>query len=63
MPNLTKIVISQKISAIKDADKIIVLDNGNITNIDNHEKLIQCDEIYRDIDSLQQIGVNQNGTK
>ena len=63
LPNLTKIVISQKISAIKDADKIIVLDNGNITNIGNHEKLIQCDEIYRDIDNLQQIGVNQNGTK
>ncbi len=56
LPLMTKIVISQKISAIKDADKIIVLDNGQITNIGTHEYLLAKDEIYKDIDELQKIG-------
>lgn len=60
LPEMTKIVISQKISAIKDADKIIVLDNGTITNIGKHDELLKTDEIYKDIDSLQQIGGAQN---
>lgn len=60
LPNLTKIVISQKISAIKDADKIIVLDNGTITNIGTHEELLLKDEIYKDIDNLQKIGGSEN---
>ena len=63
LPNLTKIVISQKISAIKDADKIIVLDNGKITNIGTHEQLLKNDEIYADIDKLQQIGGSEDETK
>lgn len=63
LPNLTKIVISQKISAIKDADKIIVLDNGKITNIGTHEQLLKNDEIYADIDKLQQIGGIEDETK
>ena len=60
LPNLTKIVISQKISTIKDADKIIVLNNGEITNIGTHDELILKDDIYRDIDKLQQIGGSEN---
>ena len=53
---MTKIVISQKISSIKDADKIIVLDNGNITHIGTHEELLNTDDIYKDINTLQEIG-------
>ena len=60
LPNMTKIVISQKISAIKDADKIIVLDNGRITNIGTNDDLLKKDEIYRDIDSLQKIGGSEH---
>ena len=60
LPNMTKIVISQKISAIKDADKIIILDNGRITNIGTNEELLEKDEIYRDIDLLQKIGGNED---
>lgn len=56
LPNMTKIVISQKISSIKDADKIIVLDNGNITHIGTHEELLNTDDIYKDINTLQEIG-------
>ena len=56
LPNMTKIVISQKISTIQDADKIIVLDNGKISNIGIHEELIEKDPIYRDIYNLQVLG-------
>ena len=45
----TKIVISQKISAIKNADKIIVLDNGTISHIGKHEDLFLIDPIYKDM--------------
>lgn len=56
LPNMTKIVISQKISTIQDADKIIVLDNGKISNIGTHKELIEKDPIYRDIYNLQVLG-------
>ena len=53
LPDMTKIVISQKISTIQDADKIIVLDNGKISNIGTHDELIKIDPIYRDMYNLQ----------
>lgn len=56
LPDMTKIVISQKISTIQDADKIIVLDNGKISNIGTHDELIKIDPIYRDIYNLQVLG-------
>lgn len=60
LKNMTKIVISQKISTIQDADKIIVLDKGKITHIGTHEELLVNDEIYKDIASLQSVGGEQN---
>lgn len=56
LPKMTKIVISQKISTIQDADKIIVLDNGKISNIGTHEELLAKDHIYKDIYNLQVVG-------
>ena len=56
LPDMTKIVISQKISTIQGADKIIVLDNGKISNIGTHDELIKIDPIYRDIYNLQVLG-------
>lgn len=58
--NMTTIVISQKISTIQDADKIIVLDKGKITHIGNHNYLLENDEIYKDIASLQSVGGANN---
>ena len=46
IPNTTKIIISQRISSIKEADKIIVMDNGKIAGFDTHEKLLETNEIY-----------------
>ena len=48
-PHITKIIIAQRIASIKDADQIIVLDNGTISAVGNHEELMHSSEIYQDI--------------
>ncbi len=48
-PDVTKIIIAQRIASIKGADRIAVLDNGGISAIGSHEELMQTSEIYRDI--------------
>lgn len=49
IPNITKIIIAQRISSVEDADKIIVLDNGKINGIGTHEELLASNEIYKDV--------------
>ncbi|GMO56304.1 MAG: ABC transporter ATP-binding protein [Rickettsiales bacterium] len=51
---MTKLIIAQRILSIKDADKIIVLDNGKINGIGKHEQLLENNEIYREIYYSQQ---------
>ena len=46
---LTKIIISQRILSIKDADRIIVMDEGRISGIGTHAQLMESNEIYRDV--------------
>lgn len=55
MKNSTIFLIAQRISAVKDSDKIIVLDNGEIVAIGNHEELIKECDIYRSI-AISQLG-------
>ncbi len=60
LPNTTKIIIAQRISSIESADKIIVLNNGEINAIGNHDELLKNNEIYQDIYySQNKIGGNQ----
>ncbi len=49
IPETTKIIISQRISSIEDADQIIVLDNGEINGIGTSEELLQSNQIYREV--------------
>lgn len=49
IPNTTKIIIAQRISSIEHADKILVMDNGEIHGIGTHEELLKTDEIYRQV--------------
>lgn len=49
IPDTTKIIISQRISSIEDADQIIVLDNGEISGIGTSEELLQSNRIYREV--------------
>ena len=48
-PDVTKIIIAQRIASIKGADRIAVLDNGGIPAIGTHEELMKTSDIYRDI--------------
>src|SRR5574344_1824225 len=57
LKDVTKIVISQKISAIKNADRIIVLNEGKITYIGTHNELYKIDPIYKDMCDSQKEGV------
>lgn len=54
----TKIIIAQRISSLQHADQIIILDNGHIHAIGNHEELLKNDEIYQEIYDSQLKGVD-----
>ena len=56
LPETTKIIISQRISSIEDADRIIVLDDGKITCIGTHEELLKDNAIYQEVYQTQKKG-------
>lgn len=49
IPNTTKIIIAQRISSVQDADRILVLNDGQIDAFDTHENLLKTNKIYREI--------------
>ncbi len=53
IPNTTKLIISQRISSVQDADRILVLDNGRISGIGTHEELLANNTIYQEIYEMQ----------
>ena len=56
LPDMTKIIISQRISSVSHGDQIIVLDDGRVNAVGTHEELLRDNEIYRDIFESQQKG-------
>ena len=60
-PEQTKLIVAQRIASVKDADRIIVLEDGHIAACGSHEELLESSEIYRDI-CQSQSGTQQNAT-
>lgn len=56
IPETTKIIIAQRISSVQDADKIIVMDNGEIVSCGTHEELLETSDIYREVYTSQMKG-------
>ena len=56
IPDTTKIIIAQRISSVQDADKIIVLNDGEIDGVGTHEELLKTNAIYREVYESQQKG-------
>lgn len=49
IPDTTKLIIAQRISSVQHADRIVVMDNGEISDFDTHDELLARSEIYRDV--------------
>ena len=56
IPGTTKIIVSQRISSIQDADRILVLENGCVSGFDTHENLVENNKVYREIYEVQTQG-------
>lgn len=56
VPQITKIIIAQRVNSIQDADKIIVLDEGKINGIGTHDELLKTNKIYQEVYSSQMKG-------
>ena len=56
IPGTTKIIIAQRISSVQDADRILVLDNGQINGLGTHKELLKNNAIYQEVYSSQTQG-------
>lgn len=48
-PEVTKIIIAQRVNSVEDADRIVVLNEGKISGVGTHEQLLETNEIYREV--------------
>ena len=61
IPETTKIIIAQRTASVEDADRIIVMEGGEINAIGTHKELLASNEIYREIYTSQNKEGNQLG--
>ena len=53
LPQMTKIIIAQRILSVQDCDRILVMDNGLVTGFDTHENLLRTNALYQEIYTIQ----------
>ena len=53
LPEMTKLIIAQRISSVEHCDRILVMDNGVVTGFDTHERLLATNALYREIYDIQ----------
>ena len=53
LPEMTKIIIAQRISSVQSCDRILVMDNGVVTGFDTHEQLLKTNTLYQEIYAIQ----------
>ena len=53
MPQMTKLIIAQRISTVRHCDRILVMDNGVVTGFDTHENLLKENSLYKEIYDIQ----------
>jgi ATP-binding cassette subfamily B protein len=61
LPDITKIIIAQRVASVQDADLILVMDNGRIVARGTHAELLASSEIYREVYTSQTKGGEDNG--
>ena len=55
LPEMTKIIIAQRISSVQSCDRILVMDNGMVTGFDTHEQLLKTNTLYQEIYAIQKV--------
>ena len=61
LPNITKLIIAQRVASVQDADIILVMDNGRVVAQGTHEELLATNAIYREVYTSQTKGGEDNG--
>ena len=62
IPDTTKFIIAQRISSVQDADRIIVMDKGEISAVGTHEQLLKTNQIYQEVYYSQVKGGTEDET-
>ena len=55
---MTTIIIAQRVASVKEADRIVIMDNGTIADIGTHQQLLSRNAVYRDLYQTQMEGVD-----